>query len=286
MPVFSIITVCLNAEQCIRETIQSVLNQTCTSFEYIIKDGLSSDKTVSIAQSFSAAFAERGISYRIISRKDSGIYDAMNQAIHETKGEWINFMNAGDQLADKAILDRVIESGCMEKADIVYGDRILRKGELFYYQKARALENMWYLFPFGHQSTLTRRKLFKNNLYSTRYKINSDYKFYLQMYREGKEFCYFPAAVSIYDTTGISSNWEMTLTEVIQVLEEMPVRDEKAIQIKKQELEFRKKQEKSIIRRIWECVPQNLRQKRWKLKIKKAGWKTEEEFFGKKKDNV
>lgn len=285
MPVFSIITVCLNAEQCIRETIQSVLNQTCTSFEYIIKDGLSSDKTVSIAQSFSAAFAERGISYRIISRKDSGIYDAMNQAIQETKGEWINFMNAGDQLADKAILDRVIESGCMEKADIVYGDRILRKGELFYYQKARALENMWYLFPFGHQSTLTSRKLFKNNLYSTRYKINSDYKFYLQMYREGKEFFYFPAAVSIYDTTGISSNWEMTLTEVIQVLEEMPVRDEKAIQIKKQELEFRKKQEKSIIRRIWECVPQNLRQKRWKLKLKKAGWKTKEEFFEEKKDN-
>lgn len=285
MVLFSVITVCLNAEQSIRETIQSVLNQTSTNFEYIIKDGLSSDKTVSIAQSFSDAFAERGIPYRIISQEDSGIYDAMNQAIQEARGEWINFMNAGDAFADKTILNRVAESSCIEKADVVYGDRIQRRGELYYYQKARELEKMRYVFPFGHQSTFTRRKLFENTLYSTQYCINSDYKFYLQMYHDGKVFCYFPAAVSIYDTSGISSHWELTLPEVIKVLEEMPVRDEEAIQIKKQELEVRKKQEKHMLRRIWKCVPQKLREKRWKLKLKNAGWKTEEEFFGKKKDN-
>lgn len=283
---FAIITVCLNAENCIRDTIQSVINQTSSNFEYIIKDGISTDETINIAKSFTAAFAERGITYRIISQKDTGIYDAMNQAIQESHGEWLLFMNAGDRFASNFILESVSESGCMENADIVYGDRILRKGDLFFYQKARELENMRYKFPFGHQSTFTSRGLFKENLYSTRYKINSDYKFYLQMYNDGKRFCYFPVAISIYDTSGISSNWELTLPEVIQVLEEMPVRDEEAIKIKKYELETRKNRKNHVLNRIWRCFPQTLRDKRRQYKLKKAGWKTEEEMFGEKKDNA
>ena len=78
---FSIITVCLNVEGQISDTIASVLSQTCMDFEYIIKDGVSKDGTVSIAQSFAPAFAERGIPYRVISQPDKGVYDAMNQQV-------------------------------------------------------------------------------------------------------------------------------------------------------------------------------------------------------------
>lgn len=284
---FSIITICLNIEAEIGNTIASVINQSCTDYEYLIKDGVSSDGTVGIAESFAPAFAEKGISYRIISQSDSGIYDAMNQAVREAQGEWVIFMNAGDCFANSSVLERVNKSGCLKDADIVYGDRILRNKKLFRYQKARALEDIRFGLPFGHQSTFTSRELFNNNPYSLQYRICSDHRFYLQMYLEGKRFAYFPDAVSIYDINGLSSNWERTLQDTIRVLEEMPLRDEEAIQITKNELEFKRKNENQEMRthqRLRRLIPEVLRKKRWEFKNKKAGWKTEKEFFEKKKD--
>lgn len=45
---FTIITVCFNSEMTIERTIQSVLNQTCQDYEYIIIDGASTDGTMDI----------------------------------------------------------------------------------------------------------------------------------------------------------------------------------------------------------------------------------------------
>ena len=78
-PLISIITVSYNSEQTIRDTIESVLNQTYERIEYRIVDGASSDQTVQIAESYRERFAEKGISYQIISEPDQGIDDAMNK---------------------------------------------------------------------------------------------------------------------------------------------------------------------------------------------------------------
>lgn len=61
---FTVITVCLNAESVIEQTICSVLNQTCLDYEYLVKDGGSQDRTVSIAESFAPAFSNKGVSVR------------------------------------------------------------------------------------------------------------------------------------------------------------------------------------------------------------------------------
>lgn len=288
MAKFTIITICLNNEEEIGSTITSVLEQTCTDYEYIIKDGVSGDETVCIAESFEPTFTRKGIPFRIISCPDSSIYDAMNQAICEAKGEWVILMNAGDRFANRTVLEYVDKSGCLEQADVVYGDRILQNGKLFRYQKAGALEDIRFSLPFGHQSTLTSRALFTSHLYSLKFKICSDHHFYLRMYLEGKRFVYFPEAISIFDINGISANWKPALQETIRILEEMPVRDTEAIQILKDDLETRTKKEtrvKFIHQFVIKFVPQKLRTKRWESKRKKAGWKAEEEFFGKKKDN-
>ena len=78
MPLFSIITVSYNSQQTITKTIDSVLNQTCKDFEYIIIDGNSSDNTISIIKSYEKKFGNK---LRWISEKDKGIYDAMNKGI-------------------------------------------------------------------------------------------------------------------------------------------------------------------------------------------------------------
>lgn len=282
---FSIITVCLNAENYIRGTIQSILEQTTSNYEYIIKDGVSADETVRIARSFSTAFDKKGISYRIVSQKDTGVYDAMNQAIQETQGEWILFMNAGDRIADADVLAKVEKHPCLQEADIIYGDNVSKMKEWLKYSKARDLESFKFCLPFCHQSTFTRRELFDNSVYSTKYKLCSDYHFYYQLYRQGKRFCYIPEALSIYDINGISSDWRKSDLEKIHILEEMPVRDEEALQILKQNM--KKKHRRILVRQILHrFIPKRLSYKIWERNRRKEGWKIEKEFYETRRGNT
>ena len=92
----SIITVAYNSEKCIRKAIESVLNQTYPHIEYTIVDGLSKDNTVAVAKEYEEKFQEKGYTYRIVSEKDNGIYDAMNKGIRMATGELIGMINSDD----------------------------------------------------------------------------------------------------------------------------------------------------------------------------------------------
>ena len=105
----SVITVCFNSENEIRETIESVLKQDFTDYEYIVKDGKSQDRTISILHEYEEDFEKKGIVYRIISEKDGSIYRAMNEGIKFSNGEWLNFMNAGDTFANSSVLKNIFE---------------------------------------------------------------------------------------------------------------------------------------------------------------------------------
>lgn len=280
---FSIITVCLNAEKEIEDTIASILNQTCSDFEYLIKDGLSRDRTLQIAESYIPAFRERSIPFRIISQRDDGIYDAMNQANREARGDWLVYMNAGDCFAGDSVLERVDGSGCLEDADVAYGDRILRDGKLYRHQKAYSMEEIRTKLPFCHQSAFTRRELLDEYAYSLEYRICSDYRLYLQMYRDGKRFVYFPETIAIYDTHGVSSDWKLNHRERIRILEETPPRDEEAIRKLKRVLK-KKCRAEFMHQHLWKHIPKAIRRKRRSRIDQKAGWKTGEEMFGRKKE--
>lgn len=285
MKKFSIITVCFNAENTIEKTIMSVLEQTCTDYEYIIKDGVSSDHTVQIAESFISAFAEKGVSYRIISNSDGGIYDAMNQAVREADGEWVIYMNSGDLFADSYVLEMVKQSGKLEKADIVYGDRINCIDERYIYQKAHPLEMLRERLPFCHQSVFAKKSLYDQLLYSLRYRLCSDYLFFYHWYQEGKLFAYLPIAVSIYDRHGVSSDKKAVHQELLKIHEDMPVRDEEMIQMLKKKVEA-DGQKTPVFRRILKkIIPSPIRKKIWELIERKHGWKTAEEFQLEKEKN-
>jgi glycosyltransferase involved in cell wall biosynthesis len=98
-PFFTVITVCLNAGKLLERTIRSVISQQFDCFEYLIKDGLSSDGSLKALSGYEKA--------RLISKSDTGIYDAMNQALTECRGEYVCFMNAGDTFYSIDTLNRV-----------------------------------------------------------------------------------------------------------------------------------------------------------------------------------
>ena len=106
----TIITVSFNEEKNISRTIESVLDQTSCDFEYIICDGKSADKTVEIAESYRARFAEKGVAYFVNSKKDKGIYDGMNNGIELATGDYVYFLNAGDWFYSNDVIEQIVKT--------------------------------------------------------------------------------------------------------------------------------------------------------------------------------
>ena len=95
----SIVTINLNNKIGLEKTIVSVINQKYRNFEFIIIDGNSTDGSVDIIQKY-----QDKITYWI-SENDSGIYNAMNKGIANSKGEYILFLNSGDYLFNDSTID-------------------------------------------------------------------------------------------------------------------------------------------------------------------------------------
>ena len=96
-PLITIITVTLNSEKYLKETLKSIFNQSYQNYELIIIDGSSKDKTLRIIKK-----NEKKIDYWI-SKKDKGIYDAFNKGLSLARGELIGFVNSDDILKKNAL---------------------------------------------------------------------------------------------------------------------------------------------------------------------------------------
>ena len=62
----SVITVCYNAEQTIKRTIESIFEQSYSDYEYVVIDGASKDDTLQIINSYVECFAHKGILMTVI----------------------------------------------------------------------------------------------------------------------------------------------------------------------------------------------------------------------------
>lgn len=120
MLTISIITICKNAQDVIEKTTASVFSQTYPHIEYIIIDGGSTDNTLPVINQYKDKID------RIISEPDKGIYDAMNKGINIAKGDILYFLNAGDYLYDKNIVEKVAKEFEKSNASIVYGKSIYK----------------------------------------------------------------------------------------------------------------------------------------------------------------
>ena len=113
----SIITVNFNNAVGLERTIESVVRQPKELYEYIIIDGGSTDGSVEIIKKY-----EQYVTYWT-SEKDNGIYDAMNKAIDLLKGNWVNFMNAGDKFYNDNVLSNIAKEIELNYG-VIFGDKI------------------------------------------------------------------------------------------------------------------------------------------------------------------
>ncbi|HBI61545.1 MAG TPA: hypothetical protein DDY31_10100 [Lachnospiraceae bacterium] len=204
----TIVTVCFNSALCIEKAIQSVLQQSYKNIEYIIIDGGSTDGTVEIIKKYSSY-----ITYWI-SEPDNGIYHAMNKGIKAATGDLIGFLSSNDWYADgaiQAIADKFEES----HADVIYGDATIIDGEKVVYQDGSAakLEDSYYYMPILHPAFFVRTSIQKKYGFDETYRITADYKFYMQIYRDGYRFAYTKHNIIHYYLGGASSELEQAFIE-------------------------------------------------------------------------
>jgi glycosyltransferase involved in cell wall biosynthesis len=93
-PTISVLMPVCNCEKYLKESIESVLNQTYEDFEFIIIDDGSTDKTLCISNEY----ANRDKRIKVINQSNSGIVVALNRCLREAKGQWI-FRMDGDDIA-------------------------------------------------------------------------------------------------------------------------------------------------------------------------------------------
>jgi len=167
----SVITVVYNAEKLIARTIESVLNQSYKSIEYIIVDGLSTDGTMEVVRSFP------GI-HRVISEADNGLYDAMNKGLKAATGDYVWFLNAGDQIFAPDTVEKMME-GITGLPDIIYGGTMIidqAQTEIGDRRLKPPAQLNWRSFRKGmlvcHQSILVKRELAPE--YNLEYRLSAD----------------------------------------------------------------------------------------------------------------
>ena len=163
---FSIITVCLNAGQGLLDTVARTLSQTYENFEIIVKDGGSEDGSLEKLP--------KDARIRVVTRQDTGIYDAMNQGIAEARGDYLIFMNCGDWFYSPDVLQSIAEGIGEQREPLYYGkcfDRMT--GQVRAYPK-QLTRMTCYRTMICHQATVYRADVLKNRPYDLSYPILAD----------------------------------------------------------------------------------------------------------------
>ena len=106
----SIVTACFNCASTLQTALASVAAQKGVSIDYIVVDGASTDGTVEMLKAFQenlAASSRDDLSFRFISERDEGMYDAINKGIGMARGEFVGILNADDYLDGDDVIARV-----------------------------------------------------------------------------------------------------------------------------------------------------------------------------------
>ncbi len=178
LPKISVITVVFNGKNTLEKTIRSVTDQTYSNVEYIVVDGGSDDGTVEIIRKFDDVIS------KWVSEPDNGIYDAMNKGISLATGEYLWFINSGDEIYDPGTLERIFNIHNLPFYDVYYGDTVMidTEGNEIGGRRLKPPANLiWKDLRNGmlvsHQSIIVSKKI--TPLYNTKYKLSADFEWVL-----------------------------------------------------------------------------------------------------------
>lgn len=201
IPTLSVITIVFNNVRDIERTILSVVNQSYSNIEYVVIDGGSTDGTMEIIQKYRTKISV------LISEKDAGIYDAMNKGLSKASGDYVLFMNSGDEIY---ALDTVQKVFALEPdADIYYGETEMfdENWNSLGQRRHKAPEKLTLKsFRFGmsvsHQAIYVKRSIAKP--FSRDYRLSSDIDWVLHAISNARKIVNTHMYVAKYLVGGMS----------------------------------------------------------------------------------
>ena len=201
----SIITINFNDVAGLQKTISSVQNQTYSNFEHIIIDGNSTDGSKETIEKHKDSFAYW------LSEPDSGIYNAMNKGIAKAKGEYVFFLNSGDEFVNSKALPSIVQN--LSGEDIIYFN-INQVDENNQVKLKRVPSELSFSYLYHdlppHQSTFIKKKLFNDyGNYDESLKIVADWKFLiLALLKYNATYKHVDKVFTNFYLGGVSSNSE------------------------------------------------------------------------------
>lgn len=218
-PKFSVITVTYNAEAVLEDTIQSVISQTYRHVEYIIVDGASKDKTLSITDRYKNHIAQ------VVSEPDKGLYDAMNKGIRLATGDYLCFLNAGDSFHEDDTLQQMVHTLTgSELPDVLYGETALvdKEGHFVRMRRLSAPETLtWKSFKQGmlvcHQAFFAKRTLAEP--YNLKYRFSADFDWCIRCMQMAKTITHTHEVLIDYLNEGVTTaNRKASLRERYEIM--------------------------------------------------------------------
>lgn len=202
----TIITPVYNAEDFIKRCIKSVQKQQYDSYEHLVIDGNSTDRTVVLVQEYMSSDSK----IRLVTEKDKGVYDAMNKAIVLAKGRWLYFLGADDFFYSDNVLYRVGLTLSNSSAEIVYGNVWNEQLERIYdgpFNIEKLLKR-----NISHQAIFYRNIIFtRMGFFNLDYKLEADYDFNLRCWIKGIVNEFISETIAYYSKGGISDEGRDTV---------------------------------------------------------------------------
>lgn len=180
--IISIITATFNPNLELLDLFESLRNQNCYSFEWIIIDCMSSKGALDQLQ-YVVNNEKIGFPIKIFREYDDGIYDAFNKGIQLSSGEWIYFIGSDDILHANSIIESIVKiSKSNPNLDLIIGNTLISKinPRLFISTLSWKIN---IINTIHHQSAFYRKRVFLNFSYSKEFKVVSDYELNFRIYQ-------------------------------------------------------------------------------------------------------
>ncbi len=201
-PVLSIITINYNNALGLERTLKNFTSQEYKNVEYLVIDGGSSDESIAIIDKYKS-----GITFSI-SERDTGIYNAMNKGIAKATGEYLLFINSGDELNGTSAIKNVIHE--LHDTDLITCNLLLiaDKSETVKHYPENPTFQYFLTDSFPHPATFIRKNLFSlTNGYDENYKIVSDWAFFMiALFRFNATHKHLSVTLSCFYMDGISTS--------------------------------------------------------------------------------
>lgn len=121
LPKISVVTPTFNGMATLRQTIESVRNQTYQNWEHIVMDGASTDGTVDLLRSYPHL--------KWTSEKDKGHYHAMNKGIEASTGDVVAILNGDDCYREDTLAEVAAAFAAHPEWDALFTDVVYVDGE-------------------------------------------------------------------------------------------------------------------------------------------------------------